>query len=116
MKSKARGVCLTVVMVAGLLISCTTTIPETHNGVRSPLVEKEYEVLGRVEIMGTTKYIMGFNTGGGASYSYLMHKAAKDYGADDVINITKDFAGVIGWWPFYYEYGHILTGLAIKYQ
>lgn len=116
MKSKISKVYLGLIVVLGFFISCTSTVPQMHSGVSSPLVEKDYEILGRVEIMGTTKYIMGFNTGGGASYSYLMHKASKDYGADDVINITKDYAGITGWWPFYYESGHILTGLAIKYK
>ncbi len=116
MKSKVIGMCLAVVVAAGLLTSCTTTQPKAQHGVRSPLVEKDYEVLGRVETVGTTKYIMLLHTGGGASYSYLMHKAVKDYRADDVINITQDYISVTGWWPFYYEFGWILTGLAIKYK
>ena len=116
MKSKVIGACLVLVVAVGLLSSCSSTVPIFHSGVTTKIVEKDYEVLGRVESVGTIQYIMGFNMGGGASYSYLMHKAMQEYGADDVINITKDLIHISGLVPFYYEHGYILTGLAIKYK
>lgn len=115
MKSKVIGVCIVLAVVIGLLTACTTTKPGTHSGLTATLVEKDFDVLGRVELTGTRKVIFGIDFGGGATYSDLLDKAVREYGADDVINITLDYkatqAGAI-----YRDTGWILTGLAIKYK
>lgn len=115
MKSKVIGMCLVLVVAVGLLTSCTTTKPGSHGGVTTALVEKDYDILGRVELTGTRKAILGFNIGGGATYSDLLDKAVKQYGADEVINVTLDHKTTdVG--IFYVDTGWILTGLAIKYK
>ncbi len=115
MKSKVIGMCLAVVVAAGLLTSCTTTVPGSHGGLTTAMVDHDYDILGRVELTGTIKVILGFNIGGGATYSDLVDKAVKQYGADEVINITLDHK-ITNVGIFYVDRGWILTGLAIKYK
>lgn len=105
---------LTVSMVL-LVAGCSTMKPVSHPDANVNLIERDYEILGRVEYSGTAHNILGMAWWGGAQYRKLYEKAQKEFGADDVINITVDSKRtIVG--IFYNSKTYVMTGQAIKYK
>lgn len=107
------------ILVCTLLIcslsSCMSfKMPVSTSNVNTRLVEKDYEILGRVKLEGESTLILGIYGTGGATYNELLEQAVKQYGADEVVNITTDMTS-----KYYFgvlvKQGWIMTGLAIKY-
>ncbi len=107
---------LMLVLLAGMLLAgCTSYHPVSEHGTTVELAEKDYEILGRVEYVGTQKSILGIFRWDGATYRDLYATAVAQYSADDVINLSIDYKEfAIG--IFYNTRGYVMTGLAIKYK
>lgn len=116
MKNKKLMLVLGVIFVSALLMTgCAATRPVRDAMTKVNLVEKDYEILGRVEYKGTLRNVLGFVTWGRAAYYKLYDKAREDFGADDVMNISVDYKDTsIG--IFYNSRTYIMSGLAIKYK
>ena len=89
MKKKLFLVALVVCLV---LTSCATGKTGLFDsGVKTNLAEKDYEILGPVEVKGTITNIFGCFQWGGKGYGDLMKQAKVLYPeADAVIDIYED--------------------------
>lgn len=97
------------------VLGCTSVRPLREHGLKANLVEKDYEILGRVEYRGVAHNVLGFIRWGGAAYSKLYEKAQKELNADDVINVSIDYEKyAVG--IFYNQRTYIMSGIAIKYK
>ncbi len=108
---------LTVIAASMLLFSCATRVsnPGYESALQVKLEPKEYEILGDVVKVGTTKNVLGLFTWDGAKYFDLFELAKKKYQADDVINISVDYEKN-AYWIFYSSKTYIMRGIAIKYK
>ena len=99
-----------------LLASCANIKqPAASSGITTALVEKDYEVLGRVKLEAKVTNILGMFSFGGKGYADLLEAAIELYPeTDDVINVYVDNTGstILG---VYNTFGKVLTGTAIKY-
>lgn len=98
-------------MTAGFT-SCKTVTPNTWFTPISTIVEKDYEVLGRVTVEREIKKILFFRLGGRISYDELLKAVAEQYpDCHEVINLKTDVIGS-GLFPD----GYVMSSLAIKYK
>lgn len=92
--------------------SCTTISPKSWTTPASVLVEKDYEVIGRVTVEKKITKILFFNFGGRIGYDELLKEAEKKYpDCQEVINLKTDVIG-----NKLMPDGYIMSGLAIKYR
>lgn len=107
---------LVVIMSAVItLTSCTSVKPVREHGLTAKLLEKDYEILGRVQYRGVAHNVLGLFSWGGAAYSKLYEQAKQQFDAEDVINLSVDYEEyIIG--ALYNQRTYIMSGLAIKYK
>ncbi|MDC7124697.1 MAG: hypothetical protein PQJ46_03970 [Spirochaetales bacterium] len=107
---------LPLAIIVLLICSCTSVkVPGTNSEVTTVLAEVNYKVLGDVSIEGVRRNLFGIFEWGGATYFDLMEKAKKEYGADDVINISLDYKNSV-FLGLYSSRKYYVRGLAIKYE
>lgn len=113
---KKVTVSIILVLSLVLLASCMTAKqPYKSAGITTALVEKDYEILGEVQINAKITNIIGLFTFGGKGYAELLEEAKKVYPETDaVINIYEDTTGltVLG---IYNTWGKKLTATAVKF-
>lgn len=105
------AVCVLLLVVTG----CSSITPLKSGGVTTSLVEKDYKVLGRVNLNCSVTNIMLFFSFGGKGYEDLLDAAKKQYPTcDEVINVSEDAKTftVLG---VYNRFGKVLSGTAIEY-
>ncbi|NLZ67676.1 MAG: hypothetical protein GX903_01560 [Spirochaetales bacterium] len=105
------AVCVLVLVITG----CSSIMPLSNAGVVTNLVEKDYKVLGKVDIDCSITNILFFISFGGKGYKDLIDQARLQYPTcDEVINICEDRKNftVLG---VYNRFGKVLSGTAIEY-
>lgn len=114
MKKKLFLVALVVCLV---LTSCATGKTGLYDaGVTTNLVEKDYEILGPVEVKGTITNVLGFFQWGGKGYGDLIAEAKALYPETDaVIDIYEDVSESMIM-LVYNTFTRTYYGTAIKYK
>lgn len=112
-----RKLFLLTLVVCLVLTSCTSAKTGLFDsGVTTNLAEREYEILGPVEVKGTITNILGCFQWGGKGYGDLMEEAKALYPETDaVIDIYEDVSSHMIM-LVYNTYSRTYYGTAIKYK
>lgn len=114
MKKKLFLIALVVCLVLTSCVSGKTGL--YSSGVTTNLPEKDYEILGPVELQGTITNVLGFFQWGGKGYGDLMKEAKALYPeADAVIDVYEDVSKSMIM-LVYNTYTRTYYGTAIKYK
>ena len=116
MGKKTKIIFISTLTVVGLLMSSCASFSGVNPGTSNP-VKADFEVLGYVNKKFKSHVLFSFTWGDNRldAIDQLREKAAKDLGADDVINISvEDNILFIG--GVYIRKKFILQGQAIKYN
>jgi len=113
---KKLTIVLLIVLSLFTLSSCASMKePYQAAGVKSVLVEKDYEVLGQITVNSTVKNVLGLFTWGGKGYEEVLEAAKEAYPeTDEIINIYVD-KKASSYFLVYNTWGYNITCTAIKY-
>ena len=119
MKKMRKSLCLMtmlfVITLTSLTTGCVSSRPVSRPDFAVELAPKDYEILGRVTYYGKKHNLFGLFSWGGAAYHKLYEKAKKEFGADDVVNVSLDYqTWAIG--GIYNQRTYVMSGIAIKYK